>query len=82
MSDPAFLAAQRAIAHHYAVSVEPTPSEVCAAREALKPIRAKHRPVTYINRQRCCVTCFDSAGKPHLWPCPTAPLIYPSEELQ
>ncbi|AXQ64978.1 hypothetical protein SEA_RENAUD18_71 [Mycobacterium phage Renaud18] len=55
---------------------------VAAAREALKPIRAKHFPVNYINRQRCCVTCFDSNGDPHLWPCEVAPLIYTTEELE
>lgn len=53
-----------------------------AAREALKPLRAKHYPVAYVDRRRCCVTCFDRHGKPKLWPCDIAPLIYPSEELQ
>lgn len=51
------------------------------AREVLELLRAKHRPVTYINRQRCCVTCFDSAGKPAIWPCCVAPFIYREDEL-
>ncbi|ABE67550.1 hypothetical protein PBI_PMC_49 [Mycobacterium phage PMC] len=85
MSDPAVEAAARAWEWY------PVPKDIplvvrsvplAAAREALKPIRHKHRPVAYVNRQTCCVTCFDENGKPHLWPCETAKLIYTSEELQ
>mgnify|MGYP006976731762 CR=1 FL=1 len=54
---------------------------VVAANEALKLLRKRHYPVQYVNRQRCCVSCFDASGKPHLWPCPDAELIYPTEEL-
>ena len=46
------------------------------ARALLEPIRHQHRPVPYLNRQRCCVTCWDSEGKPHLWPCPTARKVW------
>ena len=28
-----------------------------AAREALKPIRAKHRPVNWTNQRKCCISC-------------------------
>jgi len=54
---------------------------VVAANEALKLLRKRHYPVQYVDRQRCCVSCFDASGKPHLWPCPDAELIYPTEEL-
>lgn len=53
-----------------------------AARQALGPVRIKHRPLPYINRQRCCVSCWDAKGRPHLWPCPTAPLAFSTEELE
>ncbi|AFL46600.1 hypothetical protein FDG62_gp069 [Mycobacterium phage Nepal] len=89
MSDPAVEAAQRVFADMPGLA-EPMEQPVfrallndvatSAAREVLKPIRAKHFPVNYINRQRCCVTCFDSSGDPHLWPCEVAPLIYTTEE--
>lgn len=52
-----------------------------AAREALAPLRRRHYPVAYIDRQRCCVTCFDWQGKPKVWPCDTARLVYPEGEL-
>lgn len=74
MSDPVFEAVTRAVAFgDY--------SQTAAAREALKPVRAKHYPVGYTNRQRCCVSCFNNIGKPMLWPCDTAKLIYTTEEL-
>lgn len=47
------------------------------SRELVRRVGELHRPVAYINRQRCCVTCFDNKGKPHLWPCPTGKLIWP-----
>ncbi|QGH75495.1 hypothetical protein SEA_SUNSHINE924_70 [Mycobacterium Phage Sunshine924] len=80
MSDPAVEAARRvaSVAHR----VVPPIIAVESAREALKPLRKMHRPVQYINRQRCCLTCFDANGKPHISPCETAKLIYTTEELE
>ncbi len=80
MTDPAIEAAQKIWECH-----EPpywSSALVAAAREALKPIRQKHYPVAYINRQRCCVKCYDDKGKPHLWPCPPALDAYTTEELE
>lgn len=77
--DPAVEAAHRAWEHNKVPSFHV--QRVTAAREALKPIRVKHYPVQYVNRQRCCVTCFDSAGKPAIWPCCVAPFIYREDEL-
>lgn len=54
---------------------------ISAAHEMAKTVQELHRPVAYINRQRCCLTCWDNNGKPHLWPCETAKRVYPSEEL-
>ncbi|AYB69623.1 hypothetical protein SEA_KALAH2_136 [Mycobacterium phage Kalah2] len=81
MSDPVVEAVLRAIPP-LCDGHRPTALMAAAAGEVLKPIRAKHYPVVYVNRQQCCVTCFDGGGKPHPWPCPVAPLIYSSEELQ
>lgn len=80
MSDPAVEAALRATKGKTSHLVGPGRYALRGAREALGPIRAKHRPVAYINRQRCCLTCWDANGKPHLWPCPVAPDAYSSEE--
>ncbi len=52
------------------------------ARAVLDPIQKLHRPVRYLNRQRCCVTCFDGRGGPMVWPCPTAEAVFPTEELE
>ena len=46
-----------------------------AAREALAPIRALHRPDGDYGYQTQCVAC----GL--MWPCDTARLIYSTEEL-
>lgn len=81
MSDPAVEAVRRSRHYRADYSWEDKVWGVAAAREALKPLREQHRPVAYINRQRCCVSCFDQDGKPHLWPCVTALHVYPSEEL-
>jgi len=94
MSDPAVEAARRAWVERYGESQLPRFYENCAeeedvaafvaaaAREMAKPLRDKHRPIGYINHTRCCVTCWNSKGKPHAWPCPVAPLIYSTEELE
>ncbi|SKJ40215.1 Uncharacterised protein [Mycobacteroides abscessus subsp. massiliense] len=83
MSDPAIEAAQRALAFqpHPGYYLTGSALATAAAREMAKSVRELHRPVAYINRQRCCLTCWDSDGKPHLWPCETAKRVYPSEEL-
>ncbi len=83
MTDPAVEAAQRA----WEATASPGPNgwtlnpyavSKAAAREALAPIRALHR------RCRDCVVkpahCED-CGPDRDWPCATAKLVYPSEEL-
>lgn len=47
-----------------------------AAREALDPIRELH-----VRQGDHCGTCFADGAIAALWPCPTARLIYTSEEL-
>lgn len=85
MTDPAVEAAQRAfdrLAPDWAgVSVSRSArgqAYIAVAREALAPIRALHR------RCRDCVVkpahCED-CGPDRDWPCATAKLIYPSEDL-
>lgn len=85
MSDPVFEAAERAVALHYQVPTikpTPTPCEVDAARELAKTLMHIHRPVRYINKKWCCVSCYDENGKPALWPCISAPKIYSTEQLE
>lgn len=53
---------------------------VAAAREALAPLRKLHRMVSKRNGwsghyEDICIHCQD------LWPCDTAKLVYPNEEL-
>ncbi|MGC7251477.1 hypothetical protein RBA00_20870, partial [Mycobacteroides abscessus subsp. massiliense] len=82
MSDPSIDAAQRAwdaLPERFYATREQVMN--AAAREMAKSVQEVHRPVAYINRQRCCLTCWDNNGKPHLWPCETAKRVYPSEEL-
>lgn len=76
MSDPAIEAAHRAGGGWYSAR------EMEAAREALKPIREKHYAVQYINHTKCCVSCWNCKGQPYAWPCPTARLVYSTEELE
>lgn len=87
-TDPAIGAAQRAWAAG-AVPWDKGGSEeaaaVAAAREALDPIRALHRPTCELGGDKCphlpgctlsvCANCGDD------WPCVTALVCYSSEEL-
>lgn len=83
MSDPAVDAAQRALESHTGGVLQMAD----IAREALKPIRELHQPSwdNCINaccsgkqcrlRSQICEHCYE------LWPCPTAKLVYSTEEL-
>ena len=51
-----------------------------AAREALKPIRELHQPITMCG-VTCCQRCRTPDGASASWPCATAKLVYTSEEL-
>ncbi|SII93805.1 Uncharacterised protein [Mycobacteroides abscessus subsp. abscessus] len=83
MTDPAIEAVNRVIGADALLLPEKHRRElVAAAREMAKSVQELHRPVAYINRQRCCLTCWDNNGKPHMWPCETAKRVYPSEELE
>lgn len=91
MSDPAVVAAQRA------EEIDPFPEldaaglgyvkrllTEAAAREALKPIRDRHRPfdrpVRYMSKEteRVCAHCLG----PRKWPCPDALDSYTTGELE
>lgn len=94
MTDPAVDAAQRVCAEKallndlpYGVNAAEAEIAVLATREALAPLRELHRPVgtrvrsapSFESRiEKSCATC-DAGFEP--WPCATARLIYPSEEL-
>ncbi len=91
MSDPAFEAAQRVWdeIEENDGSFDPVLDIECAelvdaAREALAPIRARHRPydrtVHYgsSETERVCNYCLG----PIKWPCPDARDAYSSEELE
>lgn len=81
MSDPAVEAAQRA--HDRLTDGMCTASlerhRITAAREALAPIRELHRvgltDNPYYDNDKECIECRED------WPCATARLVYPSEEL-
>ena len=80
MNDPAEDAARRAF--NTTDFDDPFSPEfpVAAAREALAPIRALHRPGRECKCDECEVDVWcDHCG--HAWPCPTAKLCYPSDEL-
>lgn len=91
MADPAIEAAQRAwVANEALDGIAYCPGEgglwtpdamEAAAREALKPIRELHRLVTVPDGGRVCHSCWNSFGEYMRWPCPTAQLIYTTEEL-
>ena len=89
--DPAVEAARRMMVKARLMEPEwtPSPGAVGAAREALAPIRELHRPMTADEqvdswpgwiRGDLCAEC-TSDDTPAMWPCPTAKLAYPSEEL-
>ena len=78
MTDPAVEAAQRAWDKNKARSF--SVQRVMAAREALAPLRELHQKTyMYFARGRddklMCGECGDA------WPCATAKLIYPDDEL-
>ena len=91
MSDPAVEAAQRAWVKHHGdtwdgpAHLNPQRAlTLSATREALAPLRSLHKPCApYMNDNpyqpqtmiRDCDEC------DYRWPCDTAILIYPSEEL-
>ena len=79
MTDPAIEAAQR---HVYTLPFESRldgADLVAAAREALAPIRELHRRN---DRGECshCISPQDAAWGA-IWPCETARLVYPEDEL-
>ena len=78
MSDPAIDAAHRAIENNVTNLKPRLPSqiEVAAAREALAPIRKLHRSTENgTSTPAYCVGCAAD------WPCDTARLVYPEDEL-
>jgi cytochrome c5 len=92
MSDPAIVAASRACEGTGLKPRLPSASEVSAAREALRPIRELHYPVTYatasgaLHMKKVCAHChrrglFTLQPEFGDWPCETARLVYPESEL-
>ncbi|NMO00849.1 hypothetical protein HH308_06430 [Gordonia sp. TBRC 11910] len=93
MSDPAVEAAQRAWAGivgsdtQAAELLASSPdSQIAflvkaAAREALAPIRALHHRLAQYPGDDVCSSCYTRIGFLATWPCDTAKLVYPSEEL-
>ena len=85
MSDPAVEAAARAFAQiedddlTYASERDKT-ALIAAAREALAPIRELHKRA-YLNDNPYEPAEWDCGECETHWPCATAKLIYPSEEL-
>ncbi|MEC4616314.1 hypothetical protein [Tsukamurella tyrosinosolvens] len=80
-SDPAVAAASRATRDEddpsgFAFYDNEVDAMIEAAREALAPLRELHRPNHPAWGSTTCVTC-----ELNLWPCATAKLIYPEEEL-
>ena len=79
MSDPTIEAAQRAMHGWQTPLVKGT--AIDAAREALKPLRSRHRKVRTLNGD-VCHHCWNSMGYYMQWPCPDALDIYSTEELE
>ena len=79
MSDPAVEAVKR-VKHPAWAFIHPLGAvediAELAVREALAPLRELHQ-----RQHGICVECWWSDGTPMDWPCATARLIYPSEEL-
>lgn len=79
MSDPAIEAARRAVNGGLGFPNGPVDAfAVSAAREALKPIKARHRPVKKYAHPDSGLDCI-ACSKP--WPCPDALDTYNTEEL-
>ena len=80
MSDPAIEAAQRAMKEVHG-NFYPSHDQILAVREALKPLRSRHRKVRTLNGD-VCHHCWNSMGYYMQWPCPDALDIYSTEELE
>lgn len=79
MTDPAVDAAQRAYGVFIGEATE-RGFAIAAAREALKPIRELHRHgIWEPTGKPYCIHCRHREVE---WPCPTARLIYTTEELE
>lgn len=84
MTDPAEEAVRRSRHYGDEHSWEDKVSGLAAAREALEPIRDRHRPfdrpVRYMSKEteRVCAHCLG----PRKWPCPDALDSYTTEELE
>jgi len=82
VSDPAIDAAQRALVATRGHG-NSTVCEIEAAREALKPMRELHHPVTRDDGAMGCDHCWNCPYDTNeLWPCHTAYLAYSTEELE
>lgn len=92
MSDPVIEAAQRANLKWAPRNAQPIQQMVDSAREALRPIRELHYPVTYatasgaLHMKKVCAHChrrglFTLQPEFGDWPCETAHLVYASEEV-
>lgn len=86
MSDPAIEAVRRAReASGEAYLDQMTDGQLEVAREALKPIRGRHKPVSHPKilqgRPYCsyCWNCYDDC--PVLWPCDDAKDAFSEEEI-
>lgn len=76
MSDPAAAAARRALVTNRGHG-NSTACEIDSAREALKPIRELHKQAYRVDSPEGMCCTHDG----HRWPCPTARLVYSTEEL-
>lgn len=76
MTDPAVEAAQRAWEKNKIHSF--TVQRVNAAREALAPLRELHKEIVWYPGQSDKTICSECKL---FWPCATAKLIYPDDEL-
>lgn len=54
---------------------------VAAAREALAPLRELHKPTSDYSGASVCDHCLGDDTLSAPWPCATAKLVYPPEEL-
>lgn len=83
MSDPAIESAQRAIGK--VARSEPYRWAEQGAREMSAAIRELHCVAESESEnamESVCATCFSEEGNPVCWPCPTARLVYSTDELE
>lgn len=81
-SDPAVAAAQRAVPNpHTAHREHPRAAAMRGAREALAPLRELHKPTSDYSGASVCDHCLGDDTLSAPWPCATAKLVYPPEEL-